>query len=179
MFDIGWTEILVIVGVAIIVVGPKDIPKMLRTIGNYMRKAKTLMRDVRRQVEEVADISELKELKAQADSLKNFDMDAATTPSTTDLQATHDPEPAQSEPSALDSAAAQVKTAKVAEPAAEKPAKTTKAKTATKPKPKAKPRAKASSTAASKAKAKPKPRAKAKTTTKPKPTVKIAAQKTS
>lgn len=70
MFDIGWTEILVIVAVAVIVVGPKDIPKMLKTIGKYLRKAKTMMRDVRRQVEEVADIAEIKELKATAESIK-------------------------------------------------------------------------------------------------------------
>ncbi|PCI88347.1 MAG: twin-arginine translocase subunit TatB [Hyphomicrobiales bacterium] len=69
MFDIGWTEIMVIVAVAVIVVGPKDIPKMLKTVGKYLRKAKTMMRDVRRQVEEVADISELKQLKEDAENL--------------------------------------------------------------------------------------------------------------
>lgn len=69
MFDIGWTEVMVIVAVAVVVVGPKDIPKMLKTVGKYLRKAKTMMRDVRRQVEEVADISELKQLKADAQDL--------------------------------------------------------------------------------------------------------------
>jgi sec-independent protein translocase protein TatB len=33
MFDIGWTELLVIACIAIIVVGPKDLPRMLRTLG--------------------------------------------------------------------------------------------------------------------------------------------------
>lgn len=76
MFDIGWSEIMVIVMVAIIVVGPKDIPKLLRTVGKFINKAKSMVRDVQSQIEEVADISELKELKAEADNLKNFDMNA-------------------------------------------------------------------------------------------------------
>ncbi len=75
MFDIGWSEIMVIIAVAVIVVGPKDIPKMLRSVGKYIRKAKSMMRDFQNQIEEVADISELKELKAEADKLKNFDLE--------------------------------------------------------------------------------------------------------
>ena len=76
MFDIGWLEIMVIISVAIIVVGPKDIPKMLRTVGKYIKKAKSVMRDFQNQIEEVADISELKELKAEAEKLKNFDLES-------------------------------------------------------------------------------------------------------
>ncbi len=77
MFDIGWSEILMIVAVAVIVVGPKDIPKMLRTVGNYVRKAKSVMRDFQSQLDEVADISELKELKSEVDNIKNFDFDSS------------------------------------------------------------------------------------------------------
>ena len=39
MLDLGWTELLVIGIVALIVVGPKDLPKMFRTLGQIMAKA--------------------------------------------------------------------------------------------------------------------------------------------
>ncbi|MEO0810063.1 MAG: Sec-independent protein translocase protein TatB, partial [Pseudomonadota bacterium] len=37
MLDLGWSELLVIAAVALIVVGPKELPGMLRTIGKFMR----------------------------------------------------------------------------------------------------------------------------------------------
>ena len=38
MFDIGWSELLVIAVVAIVVVGPKDLPKLMRGFGHYAGK---------------------------------------------------------------------------------------------------------------------------------------------
>ncbi|MCH7559554.1 MAG: twin-arginine translocase subunit TatB, partial [Planctomycetes bacterium] len=40
MLDLGWSELLIIGVVALIVVGPKDLPKMLRTLGQYVGRAK-------------------------------------------------------------------------------------------------------------------------------------------
>ena len=40
MFDIGWSELLVLAAVAIIFVGPKDLPRMMRTVGQYVSKAR-------------------------------------------------------------------------------------------------------------------------------------------
>ena len=40
MFDIGWSEMLVIVVVAIIVIGPRDLPGVLRTVGKWVGKAR-------------------------------------------------------------------------------------------------------------------------------------------
>lgn len=45
MFDIGGTELLVIAIVAIVVVGPKDLPRMLRTVGQFVGKAKMMARE--------------------------------------------------------------------------------------------------------------------------------------
>jgi sec-independent protein translocase protein TatB len=45
MFDIGWTELLVVAVVAILVVGPKDLPRMLRTFGQTMGKMRRMASD--------------------------------------------------------------------------------------------------------------------------------------
>src|SRR5919112_2720687 len=52
MFDIGWSEILVIAAVAIIVVGPKELPKMLRTFGKTMGTVRRTANDFKRQFDE-------------------------------------------------------------------------------------------------------------------------------
>ena len=50
MPSIGWLEILIIVSIAIIVVGPKDFPYMLKKIGSWIGTAKRYVRDVQGQV---------------------------------------------------------------------------------------------------------------------------------
>jgi sec-independent protein translocase protein TatB len=52
MFDVGWSEILVIVVVAVVVVGPKDLPRMLRTFGKAMGQVRRTANDFRRQFDE-------------------------------------------------------------------------------------------------------------------------------
>ena len=52
MFDVGWSEILVIAAVAIIVVGPKDLPRMLRTFGKTMGQVRRTANDFKRQFDE-------------------------------------------------------------------------------------------------------------------------------
>ncbi|MBZ8132556.1 Sec-independent protein translocase protein TatB [Afifella sp. IM 167] len=62
MFDIGWTEIAVIAGVAIIVVGPKDLPGMLRTVGRTMGQVRRTANDFKRQFDDA-----LRDAERQAD----------------------------------------------------------------------------------------------------------------
>lgn len=52
MFDIGWSEILVIAVVAIIVVGPKELPRMLRSFGKTMGSVRRMSNDFKRQFDE-------------------------------------------------------------------------------------------------------------------------------
>lgn len=64
MFDIGWTEILIIAVVAIIVVGPKDLPRMLRSLGRYAGQLKRTAGEFRSQFDEAVRESELDELRS-------------------------------------------------------------------------------------------------------------------
>jgi len=65
MLDIGWTEILIVMGIALVVVGPKELPKIVRTIGKWRGKASAYARDFQRSIEEAADVSELDAVKKE------------------------------------------------------------------------------------------------------------------
>lgn len=62
MFDIGWTELMVIGIVALIVVGPKDLPKMFRTLGQMTAKARGMAREFQRAMDDAADSSGVKDM---------------------------------------------------------------------------------------------------------------------
>jgi sec-independent protein translocase protein TatB len=55
MFDLGWTELLLIGIVALIVVGPKDLPILFRNVGRFMGKARGMAREFSRAMEDAAD----------------------------------------------------------------------------------------------------------------------------
>lgn len=59
MFDIGWTEMLVIAVLALIIIGPKDLPKAMRTVGQWVRKARSLAREFQSGVDEMVREAEL------------------------------------------------------------------------------------------------------------------------
>ena len=59
MFDIGWTEMLVVAVVAIIFVGPKELPGMLRTFGQMLRKVRAMAGDFQRQFDDALREAEL------------------------------------------------------------------------------------------------------------------------
>ena len=62
MFDIGWTELLVVGVVALIVIGPKDLPEMFRTLGRFTAKARGMARDFSRAMETAADEAGVKDI---------------------------------------------------------------------------------------------------------------------
>jgi sec-independent protein translocase protein TatB len=62
MFDIGWTELLVLAIVAIIVVGPKDLPRMLRSLGKTLGQVRRTANDFKRQFDDA-----LREAEREAD----------------------------------------------------------------------------------------------------------------
>ncbi|MCC5963288.1 MAG: twin-arginine translocase subunit TatB [Rhodobacteraceae bacterium] len=78
MLDLGWTELLVIGIVALIVVGPKDLPKMFRTLGQFTAKARAMAREFQRAMDDAADSTGVKDVARdlrKATDLKGAGMD--------------------------------------------------------------------------------------------------------
>lgn len=70
MFDIGWTELLVVGVVALLVVGPKELPALLRTIGRYVGMIKRQANEFRAQFDDAIRETELEQLRREVASLK-------------------------------------------------------------------------------------------------------------
>lgn len=71
MLDIGWTELLVIGIVALIVVGPKDLPMMFRTLGRFTGQARKMAREFTRAMDEAADEAGVKEMQKDLRNIAN------------------------------------------------------------------------------------------------------------
>ncbi len=72
MLEIGWTEILVIAIVMIVVVGPKDLPKMLRTFGRTTAKMRSMAGEFRKQFDEAVKEAELDEVRNLASEARKL-----------------------------------------------------------------------------------------------------------
>ncbi|MER9225825.1 Sec-independent protein translocase protein TatB [Mesorhizobium sp. M0664] len=72
MFEVGWTEMLVIAIVMIVVVGPKDLPNMLRTFGRTSAKLRAMASDFQRQFNDALKEAELDDVKKSVDSLRSL-----------------------------------------------------------------------------------------------------------
>jgi len=77
MFDISWTEFLLIGVVALVVIGPKELPAVMRTLGQWTRKVRTMASEFQNQFQEAMREAEMADLKKEVDDLaqgvKNFD----------------------------------------------------------------------------------------------------------
>ncbi|MCB1480514.1 MAG: twin-arginine translocase subunit TatB [Rhodobiaceae bacterium] len=71
MFDIGWSEMLVLAVVTILVVGPRDLPRMLRTVGQFVGKARRMAGEFQRQFNDALKEAELDDVKKSIDSARN------------------------------------------------------------------------------------------------------------
>lgn len=69
MFDLGWPEMLTILAVALIVIGPKDLPKALYTVGKWVRAARKMTGEFQRHVDDMVRETELEEVKKAAQTL--------------------------------------------------------------------------------------------------------------
>ena len=70
MFDIGWSEIAVIAVVALIAIGPKELPGVLRMVGQWMGKARRMAAEFQGQFQEAMREAEMADLKKTFDEVK-------------------------------------------------------------------------------------------------------------
>lgn len=184
MLDIGWTELLLIGIVALIVVGPKDLPIMFHTLGRFTAKARNMAREFSRAMDDAAkesgvgDVAKdlkdmtsarklgLDKVQEAASKFEKWDpMKKSTTPRGPATTALSEERAAAAEK--VREATAKRASERIAKEEAAKVAEATKPVEKATAKPQAAPKPKASS--APKAAAKPKSAAKAKPATKPKP----------
>lgn len=71
MFDIGWTELVIIGVVALIVIGPRDLPEMFRTLGRFTAKLRSMAREFQRAMEQAADQSGVKDVAKDLKGMAN------------------------------------------------------------------------------------------------------------
>ena len=76
MFDIAWSELGVIAVVALIVIGPKDLPKVLRTIGQWTAKARAMAREFQSGIDDMVRETELDELRKAAKQVSDFSIES-------------------------------------------------------------------------------------------------------
>jgi sec-independent protein translocase protein TatB len=126
MFDISWTEFLLIGVVALIVIGPKELPAVMRTLGQWTRKVRGMAADFQNQFQEAIREAEMADLKKQVDDMahdiKHYDplkdVRADVEAMGKDVETSLEPKPAS--PTLADVAAAAVAAeASVAPPIAE------------------------------------------------------------
>ncbi|MEM6678440.1 MAG: Sec-independent protein translocase protein TatB [Pseudomonadota bacterium] len=82
MLDIGWTELMVIGILALLVVGPKELPGLFRTVGQYVGRARSVAREFQRSMEDAArDVdggafNQIREAKREFDNMARTDFSA-------------------------------------------------------------------------------------------------------
>jgi sec-independent protein translocase protein TatB len=149
MFDLGWSELLLIAVIAIIVVGPRDLPRMMRTVGQYVTKARRMARDLQSQFndalreadlddvgKEIGDLGRMnparqirdgltKPLKSVGDDLKRAadgieaGANGERRPAAEPEREPETPQTAPPQPAATDAGGSEVASAPAAKPAAE------------------------------------------------------------
>ncbi len=75
LFDLGWSEILLIGTVALVFIGPKDLPKVMRLAGYWVRKARTLSREFQSSIDQMICEAELEEVRQDLKKVAEFDLE--------------------------------------------------------------------------------------------------------
>jgi sec-independent protein translocase protein TatB len=86
MFDIGWSELVVIAVVALIAIGPKELPGVLRMVGQWMGKARKMAAEFQGQFQEAMREAEMADLKKTFDEVKEAASGLASNNIMTSLQ---------------------------------------------------------------------------------------------
>jgi len=89
MFDISFSELMVIGAIALIVIGPARLPKVARTIGHLMGRAQRYVNDVKADIQREVELDELRKFKDQMSDAAR-DVQSSLREGETALRATHD-----------------------------------------------------------------------------------------
>ena len=81
MFSFGWSEIALTVIVVVIVVGPKEIPNLLKQLGSFTKSLKKISREFKQSLNDIAEESDLKDVKDSISEIKNVSKDLNPTKS--------------------------------------------------------------------------------------------------
>jgi sec-independent protein translocase protein TatB len=74
MFDFAWSEIVVIAVVALVVIGPKDLPKVLRTVGVWVGKARNIAREFQGSLDQMIREAELEDVRKEVEKATSMDL---------------------------------------------------------------------------------------------------------
>lgn len=74
MFDFAWTEIALIGVVALVAIGPKDMPVAIRTVAELIKKARRMAGEFQTHVDEMVKDASLDEVRDQINQIRNFDI---------------------------------------------------------------------------------------------------------
>jgi sec-independent protein translocase protein TatB len=75
MFDIAWSHLMVIALVALLVIGPKDLPRVLRTLGTWVGKARAIAREFQGSLDQMVREAELDEMKKHVEAATNVNIE--------------------------------------------------------------------------------------------------------
>lgn len=78
MFDLGWSELLLIMAVAVVVIGPQDIPKVMHALGRVMRRLQYVRFAISQQFEDILREGDIQDIRKSVNfEVKDFDEAAA------------------------------------------------------------------------------------------------------
>jgi len=73
MFDIGWQELFVLAVLAILVIGPSDLPRAVRTVTHWIKKGRGMARELQDGLDDMVREADLEDIKAEANEAINSD----------------------------------------------------------------------------------------------------------
>lgn len=76
MFDIGWTELAIIALIALLVIGPKDLPQAMRTVAGWVKRIRGMAREFQSGVDDMIREAELDGIKEEFGAVAGSDLDA-------------------------------------------------------------------------------------------------------
>lgn len=98
MFDIAFSEMLIIAVIALVVIGPEKLPKVAKTVGHLLGKAQRYVSDVKSEINREIEIDELRKLQAEMQaSARQVENDLQTTARDIELMETEHPSVALSQ----------------------------------------------------------------------------------